>query len=140
MKYIKSVNEIFGFSKGEKSSKKLKLDIKKAKKEVDDIDLSALWRQTSNDTDNETYKILINIIVGNLKERMPTFLKLFPEILDGIKKDRTNASVSRYDYNGKVLNGITLSTLSHFLTPKTTDNIDEASRENMKMRLDELSK
>jgi hypothetical protein len=132
------INEIFGLSQKEKDIKQLRADIEQAKKEVDDIDLSALFRQTDTNTNNERYIMLVDIIIGNLKKRMPTFLKLFPEILGGIRNNGTNAASSRYDYNGKVLDGITLSTLSYFLTPKYTDNINDLSKENMKRQLDNL--
>ena len=76
-----SINEIFGFSKEEKERKALEQDVAKANQEIDKMDISALWRQTQANTTNSDYMQLANIIRYNIKERMPTFAKLFPEVL-----------------------------------------------------------
>ena len=136
---FKKLNELFGLSKKEKDIVQLKKDIEQAKNEIDKLDMSALFRQ-SEDGGNDRMIYLRNIIVANLKERIPTFLKLFPEILNNIRPTGTNASHARYNFDtNTVLQGITLSSLSSFLTPLNTDNIDKVkSKENMKKRLDIL--
>lgn len=133
------INEIFGLSKKEKYIKQLKIDIEQAKSEIDSVDMSGLFRETSERTDNDGYIFVANFVIANLKKNMPTFLKLFPEILSGVRNSGTNAASARYNYRDKILFGSTLSSLAPFMTPKYTDNIDEIeSKENMKKRLDDL--
>ena len=129
----KPINEIFGLSKEEKKQKELKQEVQKAKEEVDDLDLSSLFRETNDNTDDETYEKLANIIIKNLKNKMPTFLKLFPQILDDNKNK--NSIRASYEHNGKRLKGITLSTLGSFLMQNYGDSM---SKEIMKKRLNKL--
>ena len=131
----KPINEIFGLSKEEKKQKELKQEVQKAKQEVDDLDLSSLFRETNDNTDDETYEKLANIITKNLKNKMPTFLKLFPQILDDNKNKNSNAIRASYEHNGKRLKGITLSTLGSFLMQNYGDSM---SKEIMKKRLNKL--
>ena len=129
------INEIFGLSKEEKKQKELKQEVQKAKQEVDDLDLSSLFRETKDNTDDETYEKLANIITKNLKNKMPTFLKLFPQILDDNKNKGSNVIRANYEHNGKRLKGITLSTLGSFLMQNYGDSM---SKEIMKKRLNKL--
>jgi hypothetical protein len=131
----KTINEIFGLSKEEKKLKELKRDVQKANEEIDDLDLSSLFRETRENANNEVYEKLTSIIIRNVKENLPTFLKLFPNILDNLSSRGTNAIEATYNYNGKRLNGITLSTLGSFLMNKHGDSI---SKERMKKRLNDL--
>lgn len=135
-----SVNEIFGFSKAEKEHKVLERDIAKAKEEIDKMDMSALHRQTYSNTTNSDYMKLANIIRYNITERMPTFAKLFPEVLT-IGKG-TGVTSSRYETNnGQIIHGITLSPLSWMLTQNITDNVDQVkSKDRLKEFVDEKLK
>lgn len=134
-----SINEIFGFSKEEKERKALEQDVAKANQEIDKMDISALWRQTQANTTNSDYMQLANIIRYNIKERMPTFAKLFPEVLTVGKG--TGVASARYNHKGNILHGITLSPLSWMLTQSNTDNIDQdASRERLKKLVNEKLK
>lgn len=150
-----TIQEIFGFSKKEKDLKQLKLDIEHAKKEIANLDISSIFRQYNTKpeyhstqsqysvgpTNNERIKELINIIIGNLKNYLPTFLKLFPDILTNIKSNSTNATSVRYDdgqYKNNPLSGITLSTFSHYILHNYTDNINQESKIRMNKFLDNL--
>jgi hypothetical protein len=132
------LTEIFGWSKKEKEEKALIEKVEQAKKEIDKVDVSYFWKQPGSNPSNAEYKKLINIIIYNLKSELPTFVKLFPNILDNISENGTNAVSARYDYNGKVLQGITLSSLSPYLLKTTYDNIDDKSKDRLKMFCDDL--
>jgi 6-pyruvoyl-tetrahydropterin synthase len=131
----RTINEIFGLSKNERRLKQLTNDVEQAKQEIESLDLSSLFRQTNKNITNEQYEKLIRIIIRNLKDRLPTFLKLFPEILDSLSDRGTNATEAIYDYNGERLYGITLSTLAPFLMRNYGDTL---SKERMLKRLNNL--
>ena len=114
----------------------LEQDVVKAKQEIDNMDISGLFRQTYSNTTNSDYVQLANIIRHNLREYMPTVVKLFPNVLE-IGKG-TGVTSARYDYNGKIIHGITLSPLAWMLTHLNTDNIDQVkSKERLKKLVDE---
>jgi len=150
-----NIQEIFGYSQKEKDLKQLKLDIEQAKKEIANLDISSVFRQYNTKpesrssqsqysvgpTNNERIKELINIIIGNLKKYLPTFLKLFPNILTDIKPNSTNATDVRYDdgqYKNNVLSGITLSSFSYYILRSYTDNINQECKTRMNQFLDNL--
>jgi hypothetical protein len=132
------LTEIFGWSKKEKEEKALIEKVEQAKKEIDKLDVSYLWKQPGSNPTNAEYKKLINIIVYNLKSELPTFIKLYPSILDRMSETGTNATSARYDYKGEILQGITLSSLSPYLLNTIYDNIDDKCKDRLKMFCDRL--
>jgi hypothetical protein len=137
---LESINEIFGFSKKEKNLKQLQIDINNAKKEIDQTDISNFFKETSKNPTNEELIKLCNIILYNVKYKIPTFLKLFPDIETNLSKDKPNAVSCIYDYRGKDLYGITLSSLSTYLKDYYYDKIDDNCKERLKKHLDYLLK
>ncbi len=137
---LESINEIFGFSKKEKDLKQLQIDIDNAKKEIDQADFSGFFKETSQNPTNEELKKLSNIILYNVKYKIPTFLKLFPDIETNLSKDKPNAVSCIYDYNGKDLHGITLSSLSRYLKDNYYDKIDDNTKNILKKHLNFLLK
>jgi hypothetical protein len=135
-----NVKEIFGLSQKEKDAKATKADIEKAKAEIDKISPSYFFVESQPNDKNKEYIAGADRIRGRMKEYLPTFVKLFPEV---IEKDSSGTGVcsTRYNYQGKVLSGYTLANLSHIITPKYTDNIDDhETKEHMKKYIDDKFK
>ena len=114
----------------------LKQEVEKAKLEIDQMDISGLFRQVSDISTNRDYENLASIIRSNIERRMPTFAKLFPEVVSFQTKG-TGVSHARYDYKGKILHGITLTPLLPMMIHLNTDNIEDIPvKERLKKLVD----
>jgi hypothetical protein len=120
---------VFDFMK--KSPDSSQGDVDKAKSEIDKADIGSFWKQPADNSTNEENKKLVKIIKNNLKEKVPTFLKLFPEVASD-----ESVSSAMFNYNGKNIKGITLGGLKAFLAPTTSDVVGPKSKESWKKAVD----
>jgi len=120
----------------------LERKILKARIEIRNLQLSRLCKQPNNNATSKEYKELINEIISNLKQDLPTFLKLFPKILEKINKDTLVPQIEwvNYNYKGEKANMITTPAIVPYLKPTVHDEVGVNSKRNLNNLLDKFNK
>lgn len=120
----------------------LERKILKAKMEIRDLNLADLCKQPNNNAAAKEYKELVNEIITNLKKDLPTFLKLFPKILESLNKDTLNPQIKwvNYNYKGIKANMITIPAIVSYLTPTIHDEVGVKSKRYMTDLLNKFNK
>jgi len=99
------LNEIFGFSKKEREEKYYKEKLEQAKKEISNYNFGRIFRETSENSNNEDLRNLVDIALADASYSLPTVKLLMPDLFVR-KGGGTNAMSANYNYKGEYINGI----------------------------------
>lgn len=96
------INELFGWSKGEKDAKAQQAKVEQAKQEIEKYPPRNLFAQPARSATPQDITELKRVRINMAAQYMPTLAELMPVLFD-VNQGHTEATDN---YNGRMINGI----------------------------------
>ena len=128
------IGEVFGFSKKEKEQKYIKEKLEQAKKEIDNYNFDRIFKQPSDNKNNQLLQNLVDIVLKDAGYSLQTVKLLMPHLFK--REEGTGAMAAIFDYKGKYLNGIVPSNFWFLVGGGQEVMKDEKAKERMKQELE----
>jgi len=135
-----SLYELFGLSKKEKEQKYIKEKLEQAKKEIDNYNFDRIFKQPSDNKNNQALQNLVDIILKDAGYSLQTVKLLMPDLFKRRTDDATGAMAAIFDYNGKSINGIVPSNFWFLVSGGQQLFKGEKAKERMKQELENFIK